>query len=127
VGFERVERFAIAEKRRHRNEKVVQQRLRLIRILAQKAIVGPHVIASGDLHAPREPSYDGRAFVFGEIVPGPNAHMGEDPAQQFLVEIFPLDNRDAIPVADEFRQALGELAHRQDEIGNAGYDCGIDG
>ena len=53
---------------------------------------------------------------------GAHAQMRDDPPQQLLVEIADVGWRQACFDADEIDQALGQVAYRHDEVGDAGGD-----
>src|SRR5437762_5411093 len=48
--------------------------------------------------------------------------MCEDAAHQLLIEIAGVGNRDTFLDVNKINEALGKVAHRHDEIGNAGCD-----
>jgi len=121
LALERLERLLVTEKGRYRNEQVPQEGLRLIGVVAQQVVVGVRIVGPGDLHAAREPAQNGRALVLREVMPGPNAHMGEDAPQQLLIEMAHLSVR--VLFMDQLSQTPRELAHRQDEIRNPRRDC----
>ncbi len=52
--------------------------MRLVCVLAQEVIVYVQLVGSGDLHATSNAPDDSGLLVFGKIVSGPDAQMGED-------------------------------------------------
>ena len=120
---ERLEGFAVAEERRHRNEQVAEQRLRLVRVVAQILVVLFQVMGSGDLHAAGDPPQHGRALVFRKIMTGAHAQQRED-ALQFLFVRFlqQAGNRHRLLDAQQIGKPHGEFTHRQHEIRWTGGD-----
>src|SRR6185312_5723497 len=116
-----LERLAVAEEGRHRDQQVAEQRLRFVGVVAHDVVILLQIVGAVDLHAPRDAPQHGGALVFGEIVPGAHPQMRDDPAQQFLVEIADVGS-DAFLDLDQVDQPLGEIEYRQHEVGDAGGD-----
>jgi hypothetical protein len=55
-------------------------------------------------------------------VAGARAQVHQRAAQRFLVEMADVRDRHVLFDVDQFGQAFGEVARRQDEIGDAGRD-----
>jgi hypothetical protein len=117
-----VEGFAVAEESGDRNQQIAEQRLRFVDAVAQHVVIFLQAVRMSDLHAARDPPQHRRALVFGEIVAGAHAQVRQDAAQQVLVEIPEFRDRDVLFDANEIGETPGEVAHRHDEIGDAGGD-----
>jgi len=118
--LESIECLAVAEKCGHGNQQVGEQRLRLVRALAQDLVVFTQILGSGHLHAAGDPPHDRRALVLGEVVAGADAQMREHPMQRLLIDLRLLRRRCGLLDADQLRQTVRELTNGQDEVGNSG-------
>ena len=94
----------------------------LVGAVAQNRVIFFQIVGVSDLHPACNSAQNSRAFVFREIVAGAHAQVRKNAAQQFLVKFADIENRCAFLYPDQFDEALGEIARRQNKIRNADSD-----
>ena len=116
------ESAGVAKECGHRDQKIGEQSLRLRRAVAQDCEIIAHRRGALHLHAAKDTAPDGRFLVTGEIVPGARAQLRQDPLQRLLVGFARRLRPPGATTADQFGKSGGDLAHRQDKIGEARRD-----
>ncbi len=123
-----VELLRVAEELGDADEKVVEEVLDLVRVVAQVLRVGVDLLDLHHLHAALDPAQEGLLLVAVEVVPGAAAQDGRDPGQgpRRLGEddLEALALAQAGEVAGIGRDAIGDLRkgdhevrHRAGEVG----------
>ena len=115
----------VAEEGSDRDEALLMEGLRLVRVALEVARVLLQRLDVGERHAPRDPPLDGRRLVRAEVGAGRPAKQGQDRAEAILLLrrrgrrlVRPLvaGRRDHVGMAAEPGELLRDALRRQDEV-----------
>ena len=109
--------MAIAEECRDRDQEIGEERLRLLHIIPQECMIFGEGLFARDLHAPGDPAGNRGALIHGKVVTDPDAKMGENPPQHFLVGVGSR-GRTALTVPQQLPELPGQVADGKHEIGD---------
>ncbi len=117
---------AIAEKVGNADEQVVEERVGLVWLVAQKEQVGFHAFLAAKLHPAADAAQHGRALVLGKVVPRVRVDLRQDALEVLHLAHGKLRHvggeLDPVPlVRDQVRR---QLAHRHHQVSQAGGDGG---
>ena len=104
------------------DQEVAEQRLRLIRVLAQKFEIGRRTARSRHLHPPGDSPQHGGTLVLGEIVSRAHPDESENLSERAFVSGRQVVDGDGLLETDQIGKAGCDVPDRQNKIDNAGRD-----